>query len=151
MRRWLRQRNVGVTDVCCVAIIVVTLTVAFSPIFASISKFPVRPKGADWFKECAFNRSARQAIVTDHQFALRSQYLGGGYPLLAYPEDSSLNPLFVTTVLFGENVGLKLRVFIKLLVGALGMYYLLRAVLGCPAGRSNATTAAADHDKIIPF
>ncbi len=134
MRRWLTQRNVGVTDLCCVAIIVATLTVAFSPIFASISKFPLRPKGADWFKECAFNRSARQAIVVDHQFALRSQYLGGGYPLLAYPEDSSLNPLFVTTVLFGENVGLKLRVFIKLLVGALGMYYLLRVALGCPAG-----------------
>ncbi len=134
MRCWLKQRKLAAADVYCVILIVVILTVAFSPIFASLQKFPVRPKGADWLKECTFNRSARDAILRDHQFPLRSQYLGGGYPLVAYPEDSSLNPLFVTTLLFGENVGLKLRVFIKLLVGALGMYYLLRVSLGCPPG-----------------
>ncbi|MFQ5808045.1 MAG: hypothetical protein ACE5JM_00375, partial [Armatimonadota bacterium] len=123
MRVWCRQARANVVDVGCIGLIVVALTVAFWPIFASLGKFPPRPKGNDWFKECAFNRSARQAILADHQLPLRTQYLGGGYPLIAYPEDSSLSPLFVTTLLLGENAGLKLRAFIKLLVGGLGMCY----------------------------
>ncbi len=130
----LRHRGLTGADVCCAVLIVAVLTLAFLPILRSLDKFPVQPRGNDWFKECAFNRSAREAILRDRQFPLRTQYLGGGYPLVAYPEDSSLNPLFVTTLLFGENAGLKLRVFIKLLVGALGMYYLLRAGLGCVPG-----------------
>ncbi|MFQ5810994.1 MAG: hypothetical protein ACE5JM_15355, partial [Armatimonadota bacterium] len=134
MRRWLSHGNVPVADVCCVALIVTVLTASFLPIFTSLRKFPEYPSANDWFKECAFNRSAREAIVRHHQFPLRSQYLGGGYPLLAYPEDSSLSPLFLTTLLFGENVGLKVRAFLKLLVGGLGMYYLLRAGLSCPPG-----------------
>lgn len=134
MRDCLRHRGLTAADVCSAVLIVAVLTLAFLPILRSLDKFPVQPRGNDWFKECAFNRSAREAILRDRQFPLRTQYLGGGYPLVAYPEDSSLNPLFVTTLLFGENAGLKLRVFIKLLVGALGMYYLLRAGLGCLPG-----------------
>ena len=133
MRRWLGaiHRN---ADVCCIGLIVVVLTAAFWPIFASWDKFPPLTQGSDWYKECTFNRLAREAILRDHQFALRTPYLGGGYPVVAYPEDSSLSPFFIATLLLGENGGLKLTLFIKLLVGGLGMYYLLRGSLGCLPG-----------------
>jgi hypothetical protein len=63
MRHWLSQRDIGATDLCCVVLIVALLMLAFSPIFGSLGKFPELPKGTDWLKECAFNRSARQAVL----------------------------------------------------------------------------------------
>jgi len=133
MPDWWSRARIS-PDVACVLLIVAVLTIVFWPVLASGSKLPPLPRGNDWLKECAFNRSAREAILRDRQFPLRSHYLGGGYPVVAYPEDSSLSPLFLTTLLFGENVGLKVKVFIKLLVGGLGMYYLLRVALSCARG-----------------
>lgn len=72
----------------------------------------------------------RQSVLQYRQFPLWTPYLGGGYPLIANPLDGSLNPFFIPVLIFGEVIGLKINVFLAHIIGALGMYYLTRFILG---------------------
>ncbi|MFC1716959.1 hypothetical protein ACFL6S_25045 [Candidatus Poribacteria bacterium] len=65
-----------------------------------------------------------------HAFPLRSHWLGGGYPTLGDPEDPTLNPFVLLTIFFGTVMGLKIIVYLALLVGGLSAYALTRYVFG---------------------
>ncbi len=64
----------------------------------------------------------RKSLLQFGQFPLRSPYIGGGYPILGDPEDPSLSPFVLLTLVFGETAGLKLIALLIFLAGAAGMF-----------------------------
>ena len=58
------------------------------------------------------------------QFPLWNPYYCGGNAMLANPQSSFLNPLFIFVLTFGEIIGLKLLIFIYLIIGLFGMFLL---------------------------
>lgn len=86
-------------------------------------------KDYDWLKIAAFERFARQSLGQGG-LALWCPYFGGGYPLIAHPEDGSLSPLILPSYLFGEVVGMKIQLVIILFLGAWGMFLLARRIFG---------------------
>ena len=84
----------------------------------------------DFFQYASRHEAVRKSILEYHTFPLRSHWFGGGYPTLGDPEDPSLNPFVLLSILFGTVTGLKLIGFLGLLVGGLSTYALARYVLG---------------------
>jgi hypothetical protein len=84
----------------------------------------------DFFQYASRHEAVRKSLLEHHTFPLRSHWFGGGFPTVGDPEDSTLNPLTVFTVLLGTVMGLKVIVYIALLVGGLASYALGRYVLG---------------------
>lgn len=99
------------------------------PLLSGLSR--INPN-LDWLQMLSYYRADRQAVVEHGQWPLHIHYFGGGYPLLANPQDGALSPFFVPVLLFGEVVGMKVNVFLAHLIAAFGMYYLTRRVLGFP-------------------
>lgn len=85
-------------------------------------------KDFDWLKIAAFERFARQSLL-EGGLALWCPYFGGGYPLIAHPEDGSLSPLILPSYLFGEAIGMKIQLVLILWLGAWGVYLLARGML----------------------
>jgi len=85
---------------------------------------------ADFFQYASRHEAVRKSLLEYHTFPLRSHWFGGGFPTLGDPEDPSLNPLVILSVLFGTVTGLKLITYLALLVGGLGTYALARYILG---------------------
>jgi hypothetical protein len=113
-------------DTLVIFLIILVVTLSCAPLFKNIHNINLN---WDWLQMLSYYRFARQSILEDHQFPLRTHYFGGGYPLLANPQDGSLNPFFIPVFIFGEVIGLKISVFLFHIIGALGMYYLARFVL----------------------
>ncbi len=111
---------------------------AFGIIFivVTLGAVPTLSSGGKWKAECDFfqysarHEAVRKSIVEYHTFPLRSHWFGGGYPTLGDPEDPSLNPLVVLSILFGTIRGLKAIYYLALLIGGLSAYALARYVLG---------------------
>lgn len=114
-------------DISVIFLIILIVTLSCLPLFKNIHNINLN---WDWLQMLSYYRAARQSILEYHQFPLRTYYFGGGYPLLANPQDGSLNPFLIPVLIFGERVGLKINVFLAHLIGSLGMYYLTRYVLG---------------------
>jgi len=98
-----------------------------SPIFSPLRAFYSGniSKDNDWLKIAAFERFARDSLAQGH-LAFWCPYFGGGYSLIAHPEDGSLSPLILPSYLVGEEVGMKLQLVIILFLGAWGMYLAAR-------------------------
>ena len=109
-----------------VLLIVGLIIIFFLPVFMRIKNIY---RQRDWLECSAYHASARKIIVDHRQIPLRSPYFEGGYPMIGYPEDPSLNPVFLFTLIFGEVVGMKLIMLFHYLIGGAGMYYLTREVL----------------------
>ncbi len=114
-------------DVVIVLLIVFIVTLSCLPLFKNIHN--INPH-IDWLQMLSYYHLDRQSILQYHQIPLWTPYFGGGYPLIANPLDGSLNPFFLPVLIFGEVIGLKINVFLAHIIGALGMYYLTRHVLG---------------------
>jgi hypothetical protein len=114
-------------DTLIIFLIILIITLSCLPLFKNISNINLH---YDWLQMLSYYRAARETVLEYHQLPLRTHYFGGGYPLIANPQDGSLNPFFIPILIFGEVVGLKLNVYLVHLIGALGMYYLVRFVLG---------------------
>ncbi len=84
---------------------------------------------ADFFQYASRHEAVRKSLLEYHTFPSRSHWFGGGFPTIADPEDPTLNPLVMLSVLFGTVTGLKLITFLALLVSGLGTYALARYVL----------------------
>jgi hypothetical protein len=106
--------------------IICLVIIFFLPIFARINNIK---RQADWLQHYSYRASARKIIADYHQIPFRSPYFEGGYPMLGHPEDPSLSPVFLLTLILGEIVETKITMFLYYLVGSLGMYYLTRQVL----------------------
>ncbi len=84
----------------------------------------------DWLNCRVFDRIARQSLLEDGQFPLRTHLLGGGFPIVAHPSDGSWAPTLPAVLLFGDVTGVKVNIAIVLLLGALAMTGLARRWLG---------------------
>jgi len=80
----------------------------------------------DWLNCRAFDVMARQAILEHGQFPLRSHLVGGGFPTIAHPSDSSWAPTLPAVLLLGDVLGGKVNLLLLFLAGALGVYGLAR-------------------------
>lgn len=88
----------------------------------------VNPKD-DWLLFASHHLFARRCWVELGQVPLYSPYFCGGYPMAANPESPVLSPLIVFTLLFGEQVGMKLPPIFWGVVGAWGALGLARYVM----------------------
>jgi len=73
-----------------------------------------------------FRALGRESLIKDGSVAQWDPYLCGGVPLLANIESAHLDPFFMFTLLFGENMGLRLSVTATLAIGFFGTYLLAR-------------------------
>jgi uncharacterized membrane protein (UPF0136 family) len=84
----------------------------------------------DFFQYAGRHEAVRKAIFEYHTLPLRSFWFGGGYPTIGDPEDPTLNPLMIFTIIFGSVMSLKVIPFIAILIGGLSTYALARHILG---------------------
>ena len=114
-------------DLLAFGVISIVITLSSIPPLASGGKLNLNP---DFFQYASRHEAVRKSLVEYHTFPLRSHWFGGGFPTLGDPEDPSLNPLVILSILFGAVMGLKLIVYLALLVGGLGTYAFARYILG---------------------
>ncbi|MFQ5799574.1 MAG: hypothetical protein ACE5H0_12905, partial [Bacteroidota bacterium] len=115
------------SDIFAFGIIFVVVTLSSIPPLASGDRLNFNN---DFFQYASRHEAVRKSLLEYHMFPLRSYWFGGGYPTLGDPEDPTLNPLVLLSVLFGTVMGLKIIVYLALLVGGLSAYALARYVLG---------------------
>lgn len=121
---WLLKRR---WDILAFSIIFVVITLPSISPLASGGKLNYND---DFFQYAARHEAVRKSLLEYHTFPLRSYWFGGGYPTLGDPEDPTLNPLVLLTVLFSTVIGLKVITYVSLLIGGLSTYALSRYVLG---------------------
>lgn len=80
----------------------------------------------DWLNCRSFDLLASRAIQEDGQFPLRSHLVGGGFPIVIHPSDSSWAPTLPAILLLGDVLGVKVNLVFLFLIGALGVYGLAR-------------------------
>ena len=119
MKNWL--------DLLAFGLIFVVITSASMPLLLSGGKLN---HNGDFFQYASRHESVRKSVLEYHTFPLRAYWFGGGFPTIGDPEDPTLNPLVVLSILFGSVMGLKLIGYLGVLVGGLATYALGRYVLG---------------------
>ncbi len=92
----------------------------------------------DWLEVAKFEFAARRSLLEWGQLPWWNPLLAGGIPQITHPSDGSLSPLLLTSLLFGEVLGLKLNVVLALLAGTLGLYFLLRRTLSLSRAAAGA-------------
>ena len=108
-----------------VTILGITVVVAFLftlPIFHNINYWGIQ----DWDLHLTYHGAIRETIVKYHQFPLWNPYYNGGMPLLASPATRVLSPTLLPTLLFGELIGIKIEIWLCLVIGIMGVYRLAR-------------------------
>ena len=111
------------------AICLISIVITFSSISPLLSGRKLN-LNADFFQYASRHESVRKSLLEYHTFPLRAYWFGGGFPTLGDPEDPTLNPLVLLSILFGPVMGLKLIGFLAMLIGGLGTYALGRYILG---------------------
>jgi hypothetical protein len=79
----------------------------------------------DWLESAKFRWYAAQSLLGGH-FALWNPWLEGGIPSYAHPSDPSLSPFFITALIFGPLLSMKVDAVLLLLLASLGSYLLAR-------------------------
>ncbi|MCZ7582983.1 MAG: hypothetical protein M5R36_06430 [Deltaproteobacteria bacterium] len=90
----------------------------------------------DYLQQATYDHLFRRAILDEGAWPLRTHLLGGGYPLSANPQDTAFTPFSLTTLAFGEALGVKINIALFFLVGVLGFYRLARETYECGASAS---------------
>lgn len=107
-------------------LIIICITILFCwPFLNNINN---TDSNEDWKQIYSYFAATRQTILIHHQFPLRSQYFGGGYPIIANPQDGSLSPVMIIILFFGEVAGMKLICILAYVIAGIGMYYLTRQI-----------------------
>ena len=97
-----------IPDFLSISIIVIIITLSSVPVFKSWSKLNF---DVDFLQYASRHEAIRKSLIEYHTFPTRSHWLGGGFPTLGDPEDPTLNPLVLITILFDPIIGLKLIAF----------------------------------------
>jgi len=84
----------------------------------------------DWLEAAKHGNFARDGLLGHGGFALWNPFLEGGLPSYAHPSDGSFSPSFLTILLLGEAIGMKVNVVLLLVAAAIGSYGLSREWLG---------------------
>lgn len=93
-----------------------------SPLFSNISYWGTM----DWDQFTFWNAVPAQTILHYHQFPLWNPYTNGGNPLLAHPHTSFLSPFYLSVLILGPVIGLKLQICAHVILGLIGMFLLGR-------------------------
>jgi hypothetical protein len=105
----------------------------------------------DYFQYLSRHESVRKTVLEYRSFPFRAYWFGGGYPTLGDPEDPTLSPTVLLTLVFGPAFGLKLVVLSAILVGALGAYALGRWGLGFDRWASLVCGATFGLSAFVPL
>jgi hypothetical protein len=92
------------------------------PMFINIDNWG----GQDWDQGYFYHAVPRVTILKYHQFPLWNPYNCGGSPLLAHPQSFFLSPLFSLILIFGEIRGMKIEIWLQIVIGMYGAYLLAR-------------------------
>lgn len=92
------------------------------PLFKNFNNWGIQ----DWDWDIFTHGVPRLTMVKYHQFPLWNPYYCGGVPLLANPQSKFLSPFFLFILAFGEVKGLKINIFLHLIIGLIGAYHLIR-------------------------
>lgn len=92
------------------------------PVFQSIGSWGIH----DWDQHFMYNAVPRTTILEFNQFPLWNPYYCGGNAMLANPQSSFLNPMYIFVMVFGEVTGLKILIPVYLMIGLFGMFLLAR-------------------------
>jgi hypothetical protein len=92
------------------------------PVFYHLSNWGI----LDWDQHLFYHAVPRVALLEYGQFPLWNPYYCGGTVLLANPQSRFLSPSFLLILLFGEVVGIKIEIWLHLVIGLLGTYALAR-------------------------
>ena len=80
----------------------------------------------DWDQHLFYHAVPRKTLLEHHQFPLWNPYYCGGTVMLANPQSRFLSPTFLLILLLGEVKGIKLEIWLHLVIGMMGMYLLGR-------------------------
>lgn len=80
----------------------------------------------DWLEVAKLDHYARQSFLDWKQFPLWNPLMAGGLPQFSHPSDGSTSPLILSSLALGEVRGMKLNIVLVALLGALGVFSLLR-------------------------
>lgn len=92
------------------------------PIFFHFSYWGIE----DWDQHLFYHAVPRKTLLEYHQIPLWNPYYCGGTVMLANPQSRVLSPTFFLILLFGEVKGIKLDIWLHLVIGMMGMYRLAR-------------------------
>ncbi|HDL64159.1 MAG TPA: hypothetical protein ENH12_02075 [Proteobacteria bacterium] len=81
----------------------------------------------DWDQHLFYHGVPVKTVLTYHQFPLWNPYTCGGMPMLANPQSRFLSPGFIFLLIFGVIHGIKIDIYLHLVVGLLGSYGLARS------------------------
>ena len=87
----------------------------------------------DWLEVAKLDHYARKSLLEWKRLPLWNPLLAGGMPQMAHPSDGSTSPLILSSLALGEVRGMKVNVALVALLGALGLFYLLRSALSLSA------------------
>lgn len=135
-------------DIIALTLIVVSITL---PSVAPLASGDKANYIDDFFYYAGRHESVRNAVLEYHAFPTRAFWYGGGYPILGDPQDPTLNPLTLITVIFGSIMGLKIIVYISLLIGGLSTYLLTRYIFGYTRWGSLFSGLVLGLSPYIPF
>ena len=110
----------------CLFFCIIVLTYFVSPMFQN---FNYMQPDMDWYGFGTIYECFRTSILKFGQFPLRTLYLEGGYPTIGFAYDIALSPFSVFILIFGTTPGMKVMMFVAFLLGASGMFYLIRFAL----------------------
>lgn len=108
-------------------LIFIVITMSALPMLRSGDKIN---RNVDFYQYASRHEAVRKSLVEYNSLPLRSHWFGGGYPTLGDPEDPTLNPLVLLSVMFGTVKGLKLIGYVALLVSGLATYAFAQIILG---------------------
>ncbi|MBI4767757.1 MAG: hypothetical protein HY787_24705 [Deltaproteobacteria bacterium] len=80
----------------------------------------------DWDQHLFYHEVPRLTVIEYGQIPLWNPYYCGGTVMLANPQSRLLSPFFILTLIFGTVVGLKIEIFLHIVLGLVGMYLLAR-------------------------
>ncbi len=92
------------------------------PIFQYIHNWGIQ----DWDQHLFYHAVPRKTIVEYGQIPLWNPYYVGGTVMLANPQSRLLAPTYLFHLLVGEVIGIKIEIWLHIIIGLLGGYALAR-------------------------
>jgi hypothetical protein len=80
----------------------------------------------DWDQHLFYHSVPAISLLEYGQFPLWNPYHGGGAPALGNPQSVFLSPVYLAALLFGAVHGLKIEIWLHLVIGLAGAYWLGR-------------------------
>jgi len=131
--------------VACLGIVLGAILVCW-PLLAHLDGVPPDDNDLDLdlMTYYGYAGAARTTMLRFGQFPFRSPWHGGGYPLLAYPDDLTLTPTMLLVLAVGPWAAIKIDFVLTTMAAGLGMFLLTRRRLrySVVAGLFSATAFA---------